>query len=51
MTYFATIALAEQAVIDAGFKRDPGRAMWVNAANKTARVTYISPGRFQVEWS
>ena len=51
MTYFATIALAEQAIIDAGYIRDRNRAAWVNATGKIARVMREAPGKFYIQWS
>lgn len=51
MIYYLSVALAEQAIIDAGYKRDPQRAMWVNAAGKTAKVMREASGKFYVQWS
>jgi hypothetical protein len=50
-TYYPTIAAAEQAITDAGYARDLGRAIWVNAANKTAKIVRGEPGKFYVQWS
>jgi hypothetical protein len=50
--YYPTIARAEQAIIDAGFKRDPQRALWVHpGTGKTAKVMRDASGKFYVNWS
>lgn len=51
MLYYPTVALAEQAIINAGYRRDAQRALWVNAQGKTAKVVREVPGKFYVEWA
>lgn len=46
-----TIAHAEQAIVERGYLRDRGRALWVNMAGKTAKVTRKADGKFYVDWS
>lgn len=48
---YPTIAAAEKAILDAGYERDRGRALWVNAAGKTAKVVRDEDGKFTVAWS
>lgn len=50
MIYYATVALAEQAIIDAGYRRDAARALWVNPEGKTAKVVHEA-GKFYVQRS
>lgn len=49
--YYATVAQAEQAILDAGYARNAQRALWVNAAGKTAKVMREEPNKFYVAWS
>lgn len=50
MTTYATIAMAEAAIVAAGYRRDIQRATWVNEAGKTAKVMRDAvSGRFYVD--
>lgn len=53
MNHYKTVADAEQAIRDAGFRREVSRAMWVHpTSGKTARVVRAGAfGLFTVEWS
>lgn len=50
MIYYPTIALAEKAITDAGYRRDNQRSIWVNDTGKTAKVLREEPGKFYVQW-
>lgn len=48
--FYPRIAEAEQAIIDAGFRRDVQKQRWVNGT-KSAKVMREAPGKFYIEWS
>jgi hypothetical protein len=53
MTYYPTVALAEKAIVDAGYVRDNQRHVWTNNG-KTAKVMRERDElawKFYVAWS
>lgn len=51
VTFYPTIAMAEKAIIDAGYVRKSQRSIWVSSEGKTAKVVRDVNGKFHVQWS